>query len=176
MGPPDLKRTQKSATLHMGTRTFFICSAIEGPRAAPQDFAPPAVVGRDAVVLEAAACSNIFNRSAIVMNQCSRTGGLPASGPPLSSLTPPNRSPHCFTGVVSGREELCWRLRRSTTAGVAGVNYIRLLLSAESYLGSSVPAEPLQYPALSDAVLLYLKDDSSHGLRELRRNNIFSKN
>ena len=150
MGPPHLKRIQKSATLQMGPRTFFICSAIEGPRAAPQDFGA-AVVGRDAVVLEAAACSNIFNRSAIVMNQCSRTGGLPASGPPLSSLTPPNRSPHCFTGVVSGREELCWRLRRSTTAGVAGVNYIRLLLSAESYLGSSVPAEPppLEYPALS---------------------------
>ncbi len=88
MGPPHFKRIQKSATLHMGTRTFFICSAIEGPRAAPQDFAPPAVVGRDAVVLEAAACSNIFKRSAIVMNQCSAHWRIARSGPPLSSLTP----------------------------------------------------------------------------------------
>jgi hypothetical protein len=154
MGPPDLKRTQKSATLHMGTRTFFICSAIEGPRAAPQDFAPPAVVGRDAVVLEAAACSNIFNRSAIVMNQCSRTGGLPASGPTpfLAYTTPPLASLFPWCGKREGgavlapaEEHNSWRRRALIIIFYSLQNAILALLFLQSLFSTLPSVMPFCY-------------------------------
>lgn len=55
-----------SAASSARARTFFICSAMEGPRLAPQVglFTGAALPGRLPAPLSAAACSNIFNRAA----------------------------------------------------------------------------------------------------------------